>query len=170
MAVVRPIPRPIRRIIVRFAAVVCPSELRTERLAGPLLAEFTRYLAALPPHLRLALLGAFAVVDQGARLFGPARGRRLVDLSPAQADAYFRHLMVGAGASSRALAQLLKGLITLCYYELPTVQAAIGYQPGPYVAQVAARRQARYGEAIRRGEAAVYADDPGADRHSEVAS
>jgi hypothetical protein len=133
--------------------------LQTDRLLPPLLAEFARYLAALPPHLRLGLLAAFVVFDQRARLFRPAHGRRFADLGPARADAYFRHLASAASPSDRALAQLLKGLVTLCYYELPAVQARIGYRPAPYIAGVARRRLARYGDAIRRGEAAVFADD-----------
>jgi hypothetical protein len=153
------IPRPLRRIIVRFAAVVCPPELHRARLTGPLLAEFARYLQALPPHLRLAILAAFVLIDQRARLYGPARGRRLVDLDPARADAYFRALAQGSSAGDRTLAQLLKGLVTLCYYELPAAQAALGYDPVPYVAWIAQRRLATYGAAIQRAEAAVFADD-----------
>jgi hypothetical protein len=156
------IPHPLRRIVARFAAVVCPPELQTARLLAPLLAELACYLRALPPHGRLAILAAFVLFDQRARLYPPARGRRFVDLDPARADAYFRRLAHSPHARDRTLAQLLKGLITLCYYELPVVQAGIGYQPVPYIAMVARRRQATYGDAIRRGEAAVFAADAGA--------
>jgi hypothetical protein len=160
VAPAHPISRPIRRIIIRFAAVVCPPELQTERLRAPLLEEYARYLGALPAYARIAILAAFVMFDQGARLYGLARGRRFVDLPPARADAYFSHLAQSPNAQTRTIARLLKGLVTFCYYELPAVQAAVGYQPGPYVAFVAARRQATYGEAIRRGEAAVFAPDP----------
>ena len=66
-----------------------------------------------------------------------------------------------SGARNRTLAQLLKGLVTLCYYELPQAQAEIGYSPVPYIAAVAQRRLATYGEDIRRSEAAVFANDGG---------
>ena len=69
MSTSRPIPRFARRIITRFAGVVCPPELRASRRARPLLAEFSLYLAALPPHLRLGILAAFVLFDQRARFY-----------------------------------------------------------------------------------------------------
>ncbi|HUS16591.1 MAG TPA: hypothetical protein VM536_16465, partial [Chloroflexia bacterium] len=66
-----------------------------------------------------------------------------------------------ANPRDRTLAQLLKGIITLCYYELPEAQAAIGYRPGPHVATVTRRRLDRYSEAIQFAEAAVLAPDAG---------
>ena len=161
MTVVRPIPRPVGRIVVHFAAVVCPPELLMKRRLSPLLREFTLYLNALPRHLRLGILAAFVLFDLRARFYGPARGRRFVDLDLARADDYFSYLAQRSTSRDRALTQLLKGLITLCYYELPQAQAEIGYQPEPYIAEVARRRQATYGEAIRLSEAAVYVHDAG---------
>ena len=129
MSTSRPIPHFARRIITRFAGVVCPPELRATRRVRPLLAEFSLYLAALPPHLRLGILAAFVLFDQGARFYPQASGRRFVDLDTARADAYFRYMAHSSGARNRTLAQLLKGLVTLCYYELPQAQAEIGYDP-----------------------------------------
>lgn len=159
MSTSRPIPRFARRIITRFAGVVCPPELRTTRRVRSLLAEFSLYLAALPPHLRLGILAAFVLFDQRARFYPQARGRRFVDLDAALADAYFRYMAHDSGARNRTLAQLLKGLITLCYYELPQAQAEIGYNPVRYIAAIAQRRLATYGKDIRRSEAAVFAND-----------
>jgi choline dehydrogenase-like flavoprotein len=139
--------------------VVCPPGLRARHLRGPLLSEFTLYVGALPRHLRLGVLAAFVLFDQRARLYPPARGRRFVKLTPARADAYFRYMARSPNPRERALAQLLKGLITLCYYELAPAEADIDYHPAPYIAAVAQRRQAVYGEAIRRAEAAVFAND-----------
>ncbi len=161
MPVAYPLPRHARPIIVRLAGVVCPPDLRTRRLTGPLLSEFALYLGALPPHLRLGILAAFVLFDQRARLFPPSRGRRFVHLDPVRADAYFRYMAHESGPRNRALAQLLKGLVTLCYYELPSAQDQIDYHPAPYIAEVARRRLQTYGEAIRRSEAAVFADDNG---------
>jgi len=67
--------------------------------------------------------------------------------------------MEGSGPQVRNLARLLKGIITLCYYELPAAQGDIGYDPIPYVAAVAQRRLEKYGEEVRRGEEEVYADE-----------
>ena len=157
MSTSRPIPRFARRIITRFAGVVCPPELCASRRAHPLLAEFSLYLAALPPHLRLGILAGFVLFDQRARFYPPSRGRRFVDLDAALANAYFHFMAHSSGARNRTLAQLLKGLVTLCYYELPQAQAEIGYDPTPYIAAIAQRRLATYGEDIRRSEEAVFA-------------
>ena len=53
--------------------------------------------------------------------------------------------------------QRLRGLVAMCYYELPTVQREIGYDPGPYIAAVSRRRLESYGPEIDAGEAAVTA-------------
>jgi hypothetical protein len=123
--------------------------------ARPLAAEFARYLSALPPHLRFGVLAAFVWLDQRARFYGPGHGRRFVALDPVRAEAQVRHLAADPRGGDHTLAQLLKRLVTLCYYELPAVQAAIGYQPDPYVIAVAARRRVTYGTAIRHAEAAL---------------
>ncbi len=159
MSTTRVLPRPVRRIIARLAIVVCPPELRTRRLLGPLLTEFSLYLGAMPAHLRIGIFGAFVLLDQRARFYPPARGRRFVDLDLAVADAYFHRLAHGSSARDRAIAQLLKGLITFCYYELPEAQAGVGYRPAPFIVEVARRRLDTYGEDIRRREAALFAPD-----------
>ncbi|MFL5732924.1 MAG: FAD-dependent oxidoreductase [Chloroflexia bacterium] len=135
-----------------------------------MLSEFALYLAALPRHLRLAILAAYFLFDQRARLYPPARGRRFVNLETAHADAYFQHTAQSTNARDRALAQLLKGLITLCYYELPAAQADIGYDPAPYIETVARRRQVTYGEAIRRSEEDVFAGDTDEEAGSRPSS
>ena len=150
------LPRPLRRIAVHLAAVVCPPEVRTDRLLAPLLREFTLYLGALPSHLRLGVLAALVLFDQRARLYPPSRGRRFVQLDLPRADAYFTHVARHASARERSLAQLLKGLLTLCYYELPSSRDTINYRPAPYIAEVARRRLSTYAEDIRRSEDVVF--------------
>ena len=155
------IPRPARRAIARLAQVVCPPELRSHQLVPRLLDELGRYLAALPRRLRLGLLIGFVLFDQGARLHRPARGRRFADLDDARAEYYYRAVASGRSPAERGGARLLKGILVMSYYELPEVKAALGYQPEPYIATVARRRLASYADEIRRGEEAVFADEPG---------
>jgi hypothetical protein len=57
------------------------------------------------------------------------------------------------------MTQRLKGVVTMCYYDLPEVQREIGYDPGPYIAAVSRRRLLAYGPQIRAGEAAVTAGE-----------
>jgi hypothetical protein len=62
--------------------------------------------------------------------------------------------LLGRGDGIAALVQRLKGLVVMCYYELPEVKAEIGYEPDPYIAAVTRRRLESYGAEIRAAEAA----------------
>jgi hypothetical protein len=103
--------------------------------------------------------------DQGARLYPPARGRRFVHLADDVADAYYRSVLARRGAGLAL--QRVKGLVVMCYYELPEVKEQLGYRPDAYIAAVSQRRLRSYGAQIRAGEAAVLAPGdpvPGAPR------
>ena len=122
---------------------------RTDRV----LAEFELLLGALPPGGRKALSAALVAIDQGARLYPRSRGRRLSRLDDQAAEAYIRALLSRGLVGE--LVRRIKGLVVMCYYELPPAQREIGYDPAPYIAAVSRRRLQAYGPQIRAGEAAV---------------
>jgi len=128
---------------------------RTDRV----LAEFEQMLGALAPAARKGLTAALIALDQGARLYPRSRGRRFTRLDDEAAEAYIRALLSGGVAAE--LVQRIKGLVVMCYYELPVVQREIGYDPAPHITAVSRRRLASYGPQIRAGEAAVTAPDAG---------
>jgi hypothetical protein len=144
----------VRRVTRRFAEVVCPPGMRAHHRTDRVLAEFELMLGALAPTARKALTAAIVVLDQGARLYPRARGRRFTRLDDQAAEAYIRALLARGGLPAQ-LVQRLRGLVAMCYYELPTVQREIGYDPGPYIAAVSRRRLDSYGPEIEAGEAAV---------------
>jgi hypothetical protein len=146
----------VRRVTRRFAEVVCPPGMRTHHRADRVLAEFELVLGALAPAARKALTAALVVLDQGARLYPRSRGRRFTRLDEAAAEAYIRALLTRGGVMAQ-LMQRLRGLVVMCYYELPPVQREIGYHPAPYIAAVSRRRLESYGPEIAAGEAAVTA-------------
>ena len=146
----------VRRITRRFAEVVCPPGMRAHHRTDRVLAEFELVLAALAPAARKALTVAFVVLEHGARLYPPARGRRFTRLGDQAAEAYIRALLARGGLAAQ-LVQRLRGLVVMCYYELPPVQREIGYDPAPYIAAVSRRRLASYGPQIAETEAAVTA-------------
>jgi hypothetical protein len=150
-----------RRIVVRLAEIVCPPQVRAGGLTGKLLAEFESLLAVLPPGVRSSARAGLVAFDQGARLYPPARGRRFVHLADAAADAYYRAVVARRGAGLGPALQRIKGLVVMCYYELPEVKEQLGYRPDAYIAAVSRRRLASYGTQIRAGEAAVLASGPG---------
>jgi hypothetical protein len=133
-----------QRVVVRFVQVVCPPAGLTSARVAATIREFDQFLAALQPAARRALRGMLLAVDQGARLYPAARGRRFARLDDDTADAYLGALLARSGLLER-----LKGVIVMCYYELPEVKREIGYEPGPYIAEVARRRLERYGDEIR---------------------
>ena len=113
-------------------------------------------LGSLPSAARKVLAATLILLDQGARLYPPSRGRRFARLDDRVAAAYVRALLARRGATAE-LVQRLKSVVTMCYYDLPEVQREIGYDPAPYVAAVSRRRLESYGEQVRAGEAAVTA-------------
>jgi hypothetical protein len=144
----------IRAAARRFAEVVCPPEVRVDQRTERVLREFGLMLGALPSAARKALATALILVDQGARVYPPARGRRFARLDDRTAEAYIRALLARRNAAAE-MVQRLKGVVTMCYYDLPEVQREIGYDPAPYIAAVSRRRLETYGPQIRAGEAAV---------------
>jgi hypothetical protein len=140
----------------RFAEIACPPEVREGHRTDRVLGEFRLMLAALPPAARRALTIALLAVDQGARLYPRSGGRRLSRLDDRVAGAYLRALLARGGAAAEVV-ERLRGVVVMCYYELPEVQREIGYEPGPYIAAVSRRRLASYAAQIRAGEAAVTA-------------
>jgi hypothetical protein len=130
--------------------------MREQQRTGQVLAEFELMRGALAPAARRALTAALLTLDQGARLYPRARGRRFTRLDEQAAEAYLQAWLARGGVAGE-LVQRLRGLVTMCYYELPAVQREIGYQPGPYIAAVARRRLESYGPQIAAGEAAVTA-------------
>jgi hypothetical protein len=149
---------PARRVVAGFAEVVCPPEVRAQHRTAGVVAEFELMLGAMPAATRRALAAAFLAFDRGARLYRPARGRRFARLDHQVADAYLRTLLRRRDGVAD-LVRRLRGLIVMCYYELPEVKEEIGYRPGPYIAAVSRRRLDSYGPQIRAGEAAVLARD-----------
>ena len=111
-------------------------------------------LSSLPPAARKGLATALIVLDQGARLYPPSRGRRFARLDDRVAEAYIRALLARHDAAAEVVTRL-KSVVTMCYYGLPEVQREIGYQPGPYIAAVSRRRLESYGAQIRAAEATV---------------
>ena len=111
-------------------------------------------LGSLPSAARKALASSLVLLDQGARLYPPSRGRRFARLDDRVADAYIRALLARPGAAAEMVWRL-KSVVTMSYYDLPEVQREIGYDPAPYIAAVSRRRLASYGAQIRAGQAAV---------------
>jgi hypothetical protein len=149
-----------RRIVARFAAVACPPEVRSGDRAERLLDEFELQLGAMPAGMRKSIPVAFVLFDRAARFYPPAWGRRFARLGDRTADSYLRAVLARRRGGLAAVTRQLKGLVVMCYYELPEVQEQLGYRPGPYIAAVSRRRLVAYGPEIRAVEASMAAPAP----------
>lgn len=147
-----------RRVVARFAELACPPQAATERIEQ-VIGELELLLGVIQPVARRAVLAGFVIVGQRARLYPRSRGRHLTRLDDDAADAYMRTLMNRAGGVA-SMAKRLKGLLVMCYYELPEVKEEIGYRPDEYIAMVSRRRLNSYGAEISAGERAVLAGTP----------
>lgn len=156
-----PLGESARQIVAQFAAVACPPEVRSGERTERLLGEVELQLSAMPAGMRKSIPVAFVLFDRAARLYPPARGRRFVRLGDREADSYLRAVLARPRGGLAAVIRQLKGLVVMCYYELPEVKEQLGYQPGPYIAAVSRRRLVAYGPEIRAADAAVLAPDPG---------
>jgi hypothetical protein len=139
---------PVRRAARQFAEIVCPPEVGAGQRADRVLDELGLMLGALSPAARTAMAAALILLDQGARLYPGARGRRFARLDHQVAGAYVRALLARHDPAAE-LIRRLKSVVTMCYYELPEVQREIGYDPAPYIAAVSRRRLETYGTQIR---------------------
>jgi len=146
--------RRVRPILERLAVLVCPPELAELGLTPSLIRDFELHVSCLPPVARRLTAPALRFFDQATRLRPASRGHRFVRLDDGRADAYLRHVLYGRSGPVATAIRLVKGLLVLCYYELPEVKAMLGYDPDSYVAEVTARRLARHGPAIRAAEEA----------------
>ena len=135
-------------VLERIAVLVCPPELSELGLADALLHEVGLQLGALPLSARRLTGPALWLFDQTARLRPASRGRRFTRLDDARADAYLRGVLYGRWGPVAGLVRLVKSVVVMCYYDLPEVRAALGYDPDGYVAEVSARRIALYGKEV----------------------
>jgi hypothetical protein len=145
---------------VRLAEVACPPQSGTADLMAGLVAEFEALLGALPRGMRWLIPGGLVAFDQGAWLYPRAHGRRFVRLPNADADAYFRAVLARRRGGLATALQRMKGLVVMCYYELPEVKEQLGYRPEAYIAEVSRLRLATYEAQIRAGEAASLGSGP----------
>lgn len=140
-----PLSPAVRRIAARFAEVACPPEVREAGRVEGLVGELELMLGALPRAARRLVPLALVGFDQGARLYPRARGRRFTRLGDEAAEAYLAAVLGSRAPALAAMFQRVKGLVVMCYYELPEVQREIGYDPEPFIAAVSRRRLERYG-------------------------
>ena len=146
----------MRRPARRFTEVVCPPEVRIGQRTERVLAEFGLMLGALPSVARKALATALVVLDQGARLYPPSRGRRFARLDDRAAEAYIRALLARHGAAAE-VAKRLRAWSPCATTTCPRCSGRSDTTRAPTSPPYPGAAWKSHGPQIRAGEAAVTA-------------
>lgn len=150
------LPAALRRVLGRLVPVVCPPELLSPEMIERIVDHAAQSIRALGAPQRAGLVAGMRAYDLGALARHGARSHKL---DPERALAWFESWLHTPGPTHE-LAKVLKGLLCMAYYEMPEVMDAIDYHPDAWLAEVDARRRARYSAEIERHERALRAPDP----------
>jgi hypothetical protein len=150
----------IHKIVMHLIEVICPPDAVELGVAPDIAEHLDAMMNATPVLIRRGMLAGMVAYDIGALAYSPRRARRAHNLPSALAAAYFDSWLHGPTIVHRQLAKALMQLITLAYYEQPSVQQQIGYTPAAWIATVTKRRLHMYQDAISAGESRITAADP----------
>jgi hypothetical protein len=150
------LPASLRRALVNLAPAVCPPDALSPDLIERIVDHASASIGALGRPQRAALVAGIRAYDLGALARHGARSHKL---DPARALGWFERWL-GTPGPTHELARTIKGLLCMAYYEMPEVMDAIDYHPDAWLAQVDARRRARYSAELERHAQALYAADP----------
>lgn len=146
----------VKRGIEALIPVLCPPGWEEVTTRERLIDEIAIGIASMPSIARLGLGAGFRLYDATALAF---HGRRARSLRGTAATRHWRRWAGGHGLKAE-LAKGMRAVIVMAYFELPAVQARIGYTPDAWIAMVKARRLASYADDIARHEASIFERDP----------
>ncbi len=152
------LPRWAWAVLRRLAPVVLTDDVEQMGLVDGAVREMERLLGAAPGTARGAFVAGLGGFDAGARALHAGRGFAALGL--AEAEAYFSTWWHSPLPPVNQFAKGAKALLTFGYYELPGVQAQIGYDPQAWIDKVTTQRADEFGEEIARFEAGVLDRDP----------
>jgi hypothetical protein len=149
------LPRDARAVLRALVPVTCPPEAAPH--ADAIVDGLELMLSATPPLIRAAFpLGLYAY-DLGAL---PRYGRLARSLVGERAERYFVSWEHGPTPLHVELARTCNRLLSMACYELPSMTAALGYAPAPWIAEVKRKRLAVYGDDVRKQAEQILAPDP----------
>ncbi|MDB4955102.1 MAG: hypothetical protein JWO36_2671 [Myxococcales bacterium] len=144
-----------RKVLRSLVPVICPPE--AEPIADAIVDHMALTFGASPPVLQRALAAGLLAYDLGAL---PRYFRRAHTLSGDRAEAYFQSWEHGLTPLHVQLARALNQLMSLSCYEQPEMMEAVGYRPGPWMAEVTKKRLSVFADDVRKQDAQIVAADP----------
>ena len=147
--------RTARAVLGSLVPVICPPE--AAELADAIVGHMELSLAASPVMLQRGFAAGLYAYDLGALA---RHARRARALRGEAAERYYASWSRGATSVQRQLARGIKQLMCLACYEQPAMMERVGYRPGPWIAEVTARRLTVYRDDVQRQQAQILAPDP----------
>jgi hypothetical protein len=144
-------PTPLRDLVRRLAAVLCPPDVERFGIVPFVVDEAERGLAESPSHIRTLVLAGLWAFALSARL-AALRGERLPE--------HFERWWSSSATLKRAVAKSMKALVVLPYYEHPSVMTSMGYDPASWMQARARHRLATYAADIERHRSLLLRPDP----------
>jgi hypothetical protein len=138
-----------KRVLRSLVPVVCPPEAAP--LADAIVEHMGLSIAASGPLLGKAFDAGLYAYDLGAI----ARyGRRAHALTGERAERYYQYW------ESTTFGRGINQLMSLACYEQPEMMKAVGYEPGPWMAEVTKKRLTVYADDVKKQDAQILAPDP----------
>jgi hypothetical protein len=153
-------PERVRRVLAALVPVVCPPEAVTLGLVDDIVAHAAASMGALPRILRAGLIAGALGYDATAIAWPPARGRTSTRLSPELAERWFLTWAHSPLLPQRQLIIGIKQLLCLAHFEMPAIQARLGYTPDAWIEKVQRKRLMTYADEIKRHDESLIAPDP----------
>ena len=147
---------PLGRAVLRsLVPVICPpeAEAHTEAIVDHMELTF----AVTPYLVRRAFAAGLVAYDLGSL---PRYLRRAHSLTGERAERYFASWERGLTPMQVQFARAVNQLMSLSCYEQPAMMEAVGYRPGPWIAEVTKKRLAVFADDIRAQDRQILAPDP----------
>ena len=154
-----PSPR-LRQVLAALVPVVCPPDATSLGLTADIVDHVSVQIASLSRLFRVALEVGGSAFDVAAVAWPPARGRTFSRLPPPLAERWFLRWLHSPLLPQRQLAKGLRQLLCLAHFEMPAIQARLGYGPDAWIEKVQRKRLMTYADDIRRHQEALVAPDP----------
>jgi len=143
-----------RRVLRSLVPVICPPE--GVPLADAIIEHMELQIGVLPALMRKGIDAGLVAYDVGAM---PRYLRRAHKLKGDAAERYFAFWEHGLEPQVQ-LARALNQLMSLACYEQPSMKAALGFFPEPWIEEVRKKRLTVYADDVRRQDEQILAPDP----------
>jgi len=138
--------RRLRATAEKLVPAACPHDSAATAVAD----QLERSLRSFPGHVRAALVAGLTTFELSAVL---RYGRPFSRLDAEQARAWFRSWWDSPIPLCHELVKGIRAILAYAYYEQPAVKRRLEFHPDAWIAEVARRRLATYGDEIERHEA-----------------